>query len=237
MRWLRYWLFWCLDYWYIAKRQVLGLRRGAAGRYALPGVGSGVPVIVIPGVYERWEIMEPIMQALQEGGHSVFVVDKLGYNAGLVAASAQTVMDRIGELGAETVAIVAHSKGGLIGKYAMLFCDPDRRIATMVAISTPFSGSVYARFLPFFGLGSFSPGDATLRRLAAETAANARITSIYGEFDPHIPGGSFLEGAAANVRLRVIGHFRLLSDPRVIKAVVSRVDEWPLYPPKNPNVL
>ena len=51
---------------------------------------------------------------------------------------------------------------------------------------------------------------------------NPRITSIFGTFDPMIPGGSELPGAR-NIRLDVAGHFRILGDPATIETVLREV--------------
>jgi hypothetical protein len=44
---------------------------------------------------------------------------------------------------------------------------------------------------------------------------NARITSVWAAFDPHIPGGSSLPGAV-NRRIDDGGHFRILRNPAVL---------------------
>jgi len=60
----------------------------------------------------------------------------------------------------------------------------------------------------------FIPNDPTILALTREAAVNPRIVSVYGRFDPHIPGGSRLDGAK-NVQLDTGGHFRILAHPRV----------------------
>ena len=92
----------------------------------------------------------------------------------------------------------------------------------MVAINTPFAGSVYARWIPLASVRAFRPDDATLLELAAERDVNARITSVYSRWDPHIPGGSVLAGAA-NVELATPGHFRALADPRLEQVLLAAV--------------
>ena len=66
--------------------------------------------------------------------------------------------------------------------------------------------------------GHVRPDNAALLELAADVASNARIVSIYPVFDPHIPGGSALDGAV-NIPIATTGHFRILGDERVIRAV------------------
>jgi pimeloyl-ACP methyl ester carboxylesterase len=100
--------------------------------------------------------------------------------------------------------------------------DPDGRVDRMVAVSTPFGGSRYAPYLVLKSLRSFSPRDATTLLLASRAGANARITSVFGVFDPHIPEGSMLEGAV-NVRIETGGHFRILGNPETLAAVIAAV--------------
>ena len=106
----------------------------------------------------------------------------------------------------------------MIQKLAMLSHDPDARLRAMVTVNTPFAGSVYARLVPVRAVRAFRPTDATLLALAAEREVNARITSVGSVFDPHVPAGSELEGAV-NVRLDTPGHFRVLTDPRLLDVV------------------
>lgn len=53
---------------------------------------------------------------------------------------------------------------------------------------------------------------------------------MYGRFDPHIPEGSDLPGAAKNVRLDTGGHFRVLAHPRVIAELIGLSENAPATP-------
>ena len=211
--------FWALDYVYAVR----GLTAAA-----LPGLGPEVyarvegrarrTIVVVPGVYETWQFLRPLIGRLHDAGHPVHVIADLGRNAGSVVEAATLVAGHLAEHDLRDVTIVAHSKGGLIGKHVMALLDPDARVRDMIAIATPFSGSRYATYLPIPSLHAFAPTDPTTRLLAGLTAVNPRITSIYAEFDPHIPGGSGLDGAV-NVRLPEVGHFRILATPALLHAV------------------
>lgn len=146
----------------------------------------------------------------------------LGWNTRTVTASADVVRDYLQGRDLSDVLLVAHSKGGLIGKHAMLHQDPEGRIDRMIAVATPFAGSVYARLFLVPSIRAFSPRDRTLRMLAEQLEVNARITSIWGAFDPHIPGGSRLQGAV-NVPLRTSGHFRIIGQAELLGAVERAV--------------
>lgn len=189
-----------------------------------PGFGSGDarPVVLIPGVYERWQFLRAIGLQLSERGHPVHVLRELGINTAPIPASAERVLAILAARDLRDVAVVAHSKGGLIGKSAML-ADADHRIDRLVALASPFSGSRMADLMPNPALRAFRPAHPVIRMLAGETGVNARITSIYPAFDPHVPEGSEMAGAT-NVRLGIVGHFRILEDPAAIAAVVAAVE-------------
>jgi triacylglycerol lipase len=183
--------------------------------------GTARPVVMVPGVFERWNFLRPIANRLAEAGHPVHVIPELGINAGAIPVAARRVNAFLAAHDLRGVALVAHSKGGLIGKAAMLE-DADGRIDRLVAVATPFRGSRMAHFTLVPPLRVFRPTHPVIRRLVAEREVNARITSIFPSFDPHIPEGSSLEGGT-NVRLHVVGHFRVLEDPEAIDAVLAAV--------------
>jgi len=212
---------WLRDYAYAGYRQGAALLvRGGADRLRAPANPLAPAVVLLPGVYEPWGFMRPLAVRLHGLRHPVHVVPELGLNAGAIPDMAHLVADHLAARELDGVVVVAHSKGGLIGKYAMANLDPDRRIRAMVAINTPFAGSPYARWIPLDAVRAFVPTDATLAALAAERAVNARITSVFSRFDPHLPGGSELEGAS-NVVLATPGHFRALRDPSLVPVILD----------------
>lgn len=184
--------------------------------------GSGRPVVLIPGVYEHWHFLRPLAEGLVARGHPVHVIPELGTNTRAIPASARRVLAALAARELTGVALVAHSKGGLIGKAAMLE-DVEGRIDRLVAIATPFSGSRMAHLTPLPALRIFRPTHPVIRRLLAEQAVNARITSIQPAFDPHIPEGGDVVGGT-NVKLAVVGHFRVLEDSETLAAVITAVE-------------
>ena len=242
------------DYAYVLRRQADALprprRRGVvADPTPEERAGERGPrpdVILVPGVYESWRFMAPLASLLSRHGHRVHVLRSLGYNRRPVPAGAALLGRYLAEHDLRDVVVVGHSKGGLIGKLAMVREDPAGRIRSLVAISTPFAGSDYARWVPLPAVRAFVPTDATLALLDAEPEVNARITSVYSRFDPHIPAGSALDGAR-NVELATPGHFRVLADPQLgavlLDAVSARASSGvgrprrpPLGAPRTPAV-
>ena len=209
-------VWWAEDYAYAVAWQARGIFAGAPHHYLS---GGKRPVVILPGVWESWTFMVPLIKPLHADGHPIHVLAHLGRNTRKVAETAQTVADYVRENDLLDVVLVAHSKGGLIGKYVMTFLDSEHRITSMVAVCSPFSGSRYAHYLVLPSLRAFSPRDPTTVLVKDDVRANSRILSIFGEFDPHIPEGSALLGGT-NLKLALGGHFRLLGAPEVRDAVV-----------------
>lgn len=204
----------------------LRFRMRAARDWAVPpSFTEGVrrPVVILPGIYESWHYLRPIAERLSAAGHPVHVIPTLGLNRAPIPLTAAHVWDQLLARDLHGVAIVAHSKGGIVGKHLMAVQDHEGRVDRLVAIASPFNGSAMARIAPNPALRAFLPHDPVITALRAELAVNARITSIYPSFDPHIPDGCELEGAD-NIELPVVGHFRILLQPAVIDAVQSAVE-------------
>jgi hypothetical protein len=120
---------WAADYAYAAVRQVaivtapwtLGRPRPAPRAWR-SGSDDLPEIVLLPGVYEHWTFLRPLGDALNAAGHRVNVVHGLGMNRrGIVETS-----ERLGRaLAAKPPAgagrvLVAHSKGGLIGKHLLV---------------------------------------------------------------------------------------------------------------------
>lgn len=203
---------WVADYAYAAIWQVRAfVSRTRADAFV---DGARAPILILPGVYETWRFMQPLVARLHAQGHGVHVLDSLERNQRPVSEMAALVDDYLRQRDLSDVILVAHSKGGLAGKRVMMG-ESAPRIRAMLAVATPFGGSRYARRLPVRTLRAFSPDDPGIVELSRQVDVNARIVSVYAGFDPHIPEGSELVGAK-NVRLATGGHFRVLANPRVI---------------------
>jgi predicted alpha/beta hydrolase family esterase len=176
--------------------------------------GRAAHIVVLPGVYETWKFMQPLVEQMHARGHAVHIVDALHRNERPVADIAAAVAEFLERRELADVILVAHSKGGLAGKLVMTG-PAGERVRAMLAIATPFGGSRYARLMLSRTLRAFSPEDPSIVDIARQLAVNERIVSIYAAFDPHIPEGSELAGAK-NVRLETGGHFRILAHPRVL---------------------
>jgi len=218
---------WFLDYCYVAYWQVYGFtfRINPATYSVLDEGHKKAPIILIPGIYENWQFMKPVADSLHNAGHPIYIIQGLGYNTGDVDKMAALIDVFVNEHNLNNCIIVAHSKGGLIGKYLLTSLNSKNSFKGMVALNTPFSGSLYAYLMPLKSTRIFIPNSPILSLLTANTEVNKNITSIYGIFDPHIPKGSFLEGAH-NVQLQTKGHFRVMKQPAVHEAILQAVTKF-----------
>lgn len=211
------------DFWHVATRWVAAVAsREGAGGWRRPPHGSdpacaALPVVLLPGIYEPWRYLRPLGGALHAAGHPVHVVEELGFNVRDLQRSVGAVRAVLARPDAAGAVLVGHSKGGLIGKAALIDEACGRRACGLVTVNTPFAGSRWAVAgvgLGWTPLGLFVPRGSALASLAAHADVNARITSVRAAWDQMVPGATELPGAR-NLPLDTGGHFRPLADPRV----------------------
>ena len=213
------------DYAYVARSRLRYWRYGARPPAPIEaGPDAPPPVLLIPGVFETWHYLKPIRDRLAALGHPVHSVPELGFNRHPIPERAALLTAYLEHRELSGVTIVAHSKGGLIGK-SMLVADElagSPRLERMISINTPYAGSPLARF----AMGpwrEFVPTRPVITELAAAASVNARITSLHSSYDQYVPEGNSVLAGAENVVLPHIGHFRVLGLPSVIDEVVARL--------------
>ncbi|MFZ1412180.1 MAG: dihydrofolate reductase [Micropruina sp.] len=187
--------------------------------------GCRAPIVLLPGIWEPWRFLLPLGRFLAGAGHPVHVVEGLGWNGRELDASAEIVATYLAEHHLRGVFLVAHSKGGLIGKRVMVDADAGPRVRGMIALCSPFGGSSLS--LPLLRrspLGLFAPSGLAIAALASEREVNGRVVSLASAWDEMIPEGSTLPGGR-NLALDLAGHFRPLADAGVHELVHRQLHE------------
>lgn len=218
---------WTADYWYcavqLARGSVSVARREDPRTWQEADGATGLPVVVLPGIYETWRMMRPVADALRRAGHPVHVVPEVGWNLRSIPEVARDVVAHVDGAGLARLALVAHSKGGLVGKAVMLHPSMTDRVTVLVTVATPFAGSSWAVWAPpGTGIRALAPWSRGVRALSREARANARIVSLVPRWDPHIPDDAAVAGGV-NVPLEVTGHFAPLGSPVVHREILDRL--------------
>jgi hypothetical protein len=120
---------WIVDYTHLIKGHGLMFIHHTPPSQYLGHIKEGlVPVIILPGIFGRWAFLKPLADHISLLGHPVYIVPKLGNNLGDIPTSSGIVRDLINEKRIQKAVIVAHSKGGLIGKYLLAHDNQDNAV-------------------------------------------------------------------------------------------------------------
>jgi triacylglycerol lipase len=218
---------WLIDYAHMIKGgSLMYVHRTPPGHYLEYIVKGKVPIIILPGIFGRWAFLKPLGDYLSLRGHPVYIVPKLGNNVNDIPASAEKVREMIDEAGIKEVIIVAHSKGGLIGKYLLLHDNEKQDVDGLVAIATPFSGSALSKPIPYHAIKELSPVSQIILDLTQHTSINNKIVSIIPGYDNHVwhEAGSYLDGALANIHVNTRGHHKVTQDKTVWEVINKAID-------------
>lgn len=217
---------WAHDYLYLIHKQANSFIFKNPPKHYLGHIVEGKnPIILIPGVFEKWNFLKFIVNPLSLKGHPIFVLEHLGYNTREISHSAKLVRELIDEKNLKDIIIISHSKGGLIGKYLLAFLNGDRRIKKVITIATPFGGSSIVKITPHRIFRELSPESEIIKNLMAEKSVNHKIVSIYGIFDNHVwPTLSCNLEGAKNIQVGVYGHHKILFSKKVREIVISEVE-------------
>ena len=216
---------WVHDYIHAAAKQVESvLVRKPPHHYLGHVVYGKCPIILIPGVLEKWHFLHAVAEPLSHQGHPIYVLEHLGFNTREIHTTARHIGELIAERDLRDVVIIAHSKGGLIGKYVLAHENHNGRVRKVIAIATPFHGSRIVHLMPARFLRELGPSSDVIRGLHETTHVNQRIVSIYGVFDNHVwPENSCHLNGAHNVQVAAYGHHAILSSAEVREVVGKEV--------------
>ena len=179
------------------------------------------PIILIPGLTEKWGVLGNIAKIVSNEGFDVYTVPKLGFNLYDIYTTTKIVEDAIRLNGLQDPYILAHSKGGLPGKWVLIHGLASK----MITYATPHSGSDIAEYIPFFSAQELTSQSMVIQELNKYKDVNKNIVSIFNKTDNLIPNGCRLEGAR-NVEISGYGHHKILIDRRVFKITKEILNFW-----------
>jgi len=214
---------WILDYIYMIHGQVTTfLYRKPPKHYLGYVIKNKIPVILIPGILEKWGFLKNLGDKISLQGHPVYIVPKLGYNLKDISVSAKIVREMIEKKDIRNSVIVAHSKGGLIGKYYLSLLNEDERVSKMISIATPYSGTSLTKYLRSKQVKDLRTDSEIIKELKAHKEVNKSIISVSPIFDNHVWEGSFLEGAE-NITIDEKGHHKIIYSKELINLILKKL--------------
>ena len=221
---------------------VLALTLCACAGSDADDAGAGAdPVLVVAGTFlgegSSEAYFTPLVSRLRDDGFDVEVWAIPDHGLGDIAESAAVLEQFVGGLldrtGADRVDIVAHSQGGLVGRYFVKNLGGDQQVDSLVSLAAPHYGTAEANIATFLGFGScagvvsceqMSVGSSFLAELndGDDTIGDVVYTNIVTRFDevvvPHANGFLRSDGNNTNVTLqsqcpfRIVGHILLPLD-------------------------
>ncbi len=214
-------LHWAHDYVHVAKGHLLTyFYRKPPAHYLGFVLKDAPPVVLIPGLGEPWGFMKRIGDAISNLGCPIYILPELRYNTMDIPTAAACVQRLIQEQDLHHVVLIGHSKGGLIGKYLLVFANKDARISKLIAITTPFFGSTLANLFPLAAYQELKPSSPIITKLQTHTEVNGQITTISAQFDNHVwPQNSTQIQGAEHIEIPTSGHHRILFTEALIDTV------------------
>jgi triacylglycerol esterase/lipase EstA (alpha/beta hydrolase family) len=207
---------------WMAGRPLPGDERSPAAGEA--GVRDAIPVVLLHGYLCNRQLWRPIAGRLSARGHAIDAMDlepvfgPIDDYVPLIEAAVERLRRRTG---AQRVALVCHSMGGLAAR-AYLRARGDAAIACVVTLGTPHRGTFHARFGHGPNARQMRPDSDWLRGLAAAEAPalRARFTIVLSHHDNIVaPQAVQVLPDAKVVEFSAIGHLSLALDARVADVV------------------
>lgn len=123
------------------------------------------PVLLIYGFGATRRTFSILEKRLQQDGHTVFSINLGGFFdtfntraieelAGLIDEKIEKIYQKYNIKG--KISIIAHSKGGLIGRYYVKRLGGDKRTKTLITLGTAHHGTMWALLARFTPLGMIS---------------------------------------------------------------------------------
>ena len=189
-------------------------------------VAERLPVLLVHGYFCNRALWHPMAARLVAAGHAVEALDleppfaSIDDYASRIAAAVDALRARTG---AERVALVAHSMGGLAAR-AYLRAHGDDAVACVVTLGTPHRGTVHSRFGRGRNVRQMRRDSPWLQALAAEEPRERleKFTVVLSWQDNIVaPQAIQTLPGARTVVLHGLGHLTLAYDARVAGIVLE----------------
>jgi triacylglycerol lipase len=193
------------------------------------------PVVLVHGMVDNRSVFTRLRRELLRKGFGH--VESVSYSPllGDVRTAARALAERVEVICAEThydtVDLVGHSLGGVIGRYYVQRLGGDRRVRTLVTLGAPHAGTRTAHLLPHRLARQLRPGSALLAELDRRVpGCRSRFVAVWSDLDQMIvpQRNARIEHPDLDVRnvlVPSVGHLSLPIDGRVVHEVITALAE------------
>jgi pimeloyl-ACP methyl ester carboxylesterase len=137
---------------------------------------------------------------------------------------ANAVQSLLARTGADQVALVGHSMGGIVARAYAASAAGKGRVARIICIGSPHHGTAVARIARDPAGRDLRPDSAVITGLT-EVDPTVPVTSFYSEIDNFVaPQSSAMLDGAENLPCGAIGHFELIVARPVLQAIAIRLE-------------
>lgn len=187
------------------------------------------PVILVHGIWDTKAIFNTLSAHLSQLGWPVHSLNLTPNDGSLGLDSlAKQLADYISQTfdPEQAIDIVGYSMGGIVSRYYVQRLGGINRVQRFITISSPHSGTLTAYSLPLPGYLHMRPDSDLLRDLNQDITMLKRInfTSMWTPFDMMIlPAKSSQMPIGKEVKLKVLLHRQMVTDPQSINALVTEL--------------
>lgn len=183
------------------------------------------PVVLVPGVMQKWNLFRHIAARLAKSGHPVYHVENWPAHYVGIREGAQLARQAIDKNNLTEVILLGHGKGGLMGRYVLTHFNADQRVKKLIAVSTPFADTTPTEKMPLHTHREFMSQPVIQKTLKQHQTINAKIVSIYGQRD-NLVGlrhSCALEGAN-NIQLYTLGHKKTIFQQQTENVILKEIE-------------
>ncbi|WP_338748406.1 esterase/lipase family protein [Janibacter alittae] len=195
----------------------------------------GTPILLLHGLADNHSIFALLRRGLLRRGFSQ--VFAMNYSARttdvrtLAVQLAEEIEAIAQETGYERIHVVAHSLGGVIGRYYVTRLGGDERVHTLVTLGSPHTGTLWAHVAPTPLARQLRPASPLMRELNQPApGCRTRVVAFWSDTDeavvPAVNASLEQEGVATtNIRLRGVGHISLPILPSVVHRIARSLTQ------------
>jgi pimeloyl-ACP methyl ester carboxylesterase len=197
---------------------------------SLRGPGSKLPVLFIHGIFHNRSTFAWLKQRLYSKGFRQFKEVNLLTSIHPIPRLAEQVAREtrllIKKYNVPQVDIIAHSMGGVIGRYFVQLLGGDGLVRNLITLGTPHRGTEWSRYSIIPHIRELTPQSRTLELLNdCPPPKHTRAIAVSGDLDIVIrPKDCTWWDGVRNIHLSRVGHAGLLFSTRVLDIILSHLN-------------